>query len=408
MGLRRSAAILVACGCVHLGAALAQRASTAVSVTISVTVPADTPNDGDVFLAGNLMTPAWRPNGVRMDRVENARYATKLELPAAATLEYKFTRGSWDTVEKAESGADISNRRLKVEPGLVVTDVVRRWGAGSGGPGTAAAHTRVGTFREHPDFASAHLTSKRTVIVYLPPNYEAAASAAARYPVLYMHDGQNLFDRATGFGGQEWRIDETAEALIRAGKIQPIIIVGVYNTAARMTEYTPVGASPTPGRSGEDYTRFLVEELKPFIDKTYRTRPGRGDTAVAGSSLGGLISLSMAITHPETFGKAGVVSASLFWNDGQLLKEVEKRGRALTGVKFWVDIGTKEGRTEPGEAVNATVRNARRLIDLFRAAGLVEGTDYFYLEVPDGEHNEKWWAQRMDQMLLYLFPRAGS
>ena len=400
--MRRAAAIVVACLCLS-AAGTGARAVQATAVVVSVSVPQDTPGDSPIYIAGNLLTPAWRPNGVRMDRQADGLYAAKLDLAAGATFEYKFTRGSWETVEKSPVGADISNRRAKIEAGLVINDTVARWGNGASAS-TPPAHTLVGRFKTHANVTSTHLANPRTVMVYLPPDYDAPARATARYPVLYMHDGQNLFDRATGFGGQEWQMDETAEALIASGKIQPLIIVGVNNTAARMTEYTPVGASPAPGKNGDDYARFLIEELKPFVDKTYRTRPGREDTAVAGSSLGGLISLELAMTRPDVFGKAGVVSASLFWNDRQALKQAAALGSKLREVKYWVDMGTKEGGAAPGETVATAVLNARRLVDIFKQSGLVPGRDYVYLEVPDGEHNETWWARRMDQMLMFLFP----
>jgi predicted alpha/beta superfamily hydrolase len=226
-----------------------------------------------------------------------------------------------------------------------------------------------------------------------------------------MHDGQNIFDRATGFGGQEWEVDETAQRLIAEKKIEPLIIVAIYNTSARMSEYTPVGSNPPPQRNGDDYTRFLVDELKPFMDSTYRTRPSRENTAVAGSSLGGLISLGMAFSRPDVFGKAGVVSPSLFWNEGQLLKEAARIGPtgSLREVKFWVDIGMREGSPARGDSISSAVRNTRQLVDEFRKFGLVQGADYFYLEVPDGQHNERSWAKRVDQMLTFLFPaRPGS
>jgi predicted alpha/beta superfamily hydrolase len=386
-----------------------------VTTTIRLVVPAATAGDSVVFLAGNLLSPAWRANGLRMQRLPGGEYSATLQLPVNATFEYKFTRGSWETVEKAPGGGDIPNRRFVVQAGSAITDTVRLWGvptaarAGTAGAASSAisSGTLTGLFRSHPSFASQHLSNRRNVVVYLPPNYEGDSSA--RYPVLYMHDGQNIFDRSTGFGGQEWEVDETAQRLISEKKIEPLIIVAVYNTAARMSEYTPVGANPAPQRSGEDYTRFLVEELKPFIDSTYRTHPSRNNTAVAGSSLGGLISLAMVFSRPEVFGKAGVVSPSLFWNDGQMLKEAARVAPAgsLQGVKFWVDIGLREGSPSRGDSISSAVRNTRLLIYEFRKSGLVEGVDYFYLEVPDGQHNERSWAQRVDQMLMFLFP-AGQ
>jgi predicted alpha/beta superfamily hydrolase len=370
-----------------------------VSVTITVVTPA---RDSGVYVAGNLIAPAWQPAARAMTRSADGRSTVTLELPAGATLEYKFTRGSWATVERTADGADLPNRRITVTAGLAIVDTVRAWAAGAP---SARASTRTGRFVDHRDIASVHLATPRTVTVHLPPGYDDPANRTTRYAVLYMHDGQNLFDRATGFGGQEWEMDETAGRLARDGRIEPLIIVGIDNTGARMTEYTPAGRAGAAGRSGEDYLRFIVDELKPMIDRRYRTKPEREHTGVAGSSLGGLVSLMMALRRPDIFGKAGVISASLFWNGGALLTEAAANPAALRQVRYWVDMGTREGGTARGDTIPTAVRNARRLVASLGAAGLTAARDYFYLEVPGGEHNERSWAARMDRMLVFLYPR---
>ena len=154
----------------------------------------------------------------------------------------------------------------------------------------AAGHTLTGDIRHHEKFRSQFLPTAHDVIVYLPPGYDS--DKRTRYPVLYMQDGQNLFDDATAFS-QEWRLDETAQALITDGVIEPLIIVGIYNAGAhRMDEYTPTrDRRRRAGGKASHYGRMLVEELKPFIDREYRTLPGAASTGVGGSSLGGLVSL---------------------------------------------------------------------------------------------------------------------
>lgn len=183
--------------------------------------------------------------------------------------------------------------------------------------GTAFAqqpHTLTGEIRSHPGFHSNILNNDRDVLIYLPPGYESSKSR--HYSVIYLNDGQNLFDGATSFiPGQEWRVDETAQALIIAGKIEPLIIVGINNAGKdRINEYTPtVDTNYKMGGGADLYGRMLVEELKPFIDSRYRTKPGAKHTGIGGSSLGGLVSLYLALKYPAVFGRAAVISPSVWF-----------------------------------------------------------------------------------------------
>ncbi|MBZ5622069.1 MAG: hypothetical protein LAQ69_25575 [Acidobacteriia bacterium] len=167
--------------------------------------------------------------------------------------------------------------------------------------GAAARPGMTGDFEKHTAYPSKFLPTPRDLIVYLPPGYR---EGNRRYPVLYMHDGQNLFDPATAFAGNEWHVDEVAEQLIAAGKIEPLIIVGIYNTGKeRIKEYTSgMGGKPPL------YARMVVEEVKPFIDSHYRTLQGPDQTGLGGSSLGGLVSLAMGLKYPQVFGKLAIVS----------------------------------------------------------------------------------------------------
>lgn len=264
-------------------------------------------------------------------------------------------------------------------------------------PGAADSerpHTLTGDIRTHEGFHSRYLEHDRTIVVYLPPGYDA--TSAVRYPTLYLHDGQNVFDQATSFG-DEWRVDETAQALITAGAIEPIIVVGVYNAGeARVDEYTPT-ARPTEGDGGHanDYGRMLVEELKPFIDATYKTFPGAANTAIGGSSLGGLLTMHLGLRYPTAFGKLAVLSPSVWWDDRVILAEVD----ALTHKppqRIWLDAGTREGEQ--------VIADARRLRDALVAKGWVLGEDLMYLEADGGEHNEASWAARVGPVLEFLFP----
>lgn len=267
-------------------------------------------------------------------------------------------------------------------------------------PDQASFNLPPGELRLHPDFPSQLLGNARNLSVYLPPGYED--DPFRRYPVLYLHDGQNLFDPSTAAFGVAWDAHTTATRLIHAGRIPPLIMVGLWNTPERLDEYTftrdPVRQV---GGRGELYGRFLVEEVKPFIDRTYRTIPGRDTSGVAGSSLGGLVSLGIARAHRDHFGLCGVISPALWWARSRILRELEQDGVWLPEVRFWLDMGTREGGDRWTQ--RSGVERTRKLAELFDARGLSRGRDYYYVEVKGGQHNESAWAARFDRVLLFLF-----
>lgn len=285
--------------------------------------------------------------------------------------------------------------RLHVAIGLVLL----AWGPAF----SQQPHTLTGDVRLHANFHSNILNNDRNVIVYLPQGYDA--NKKERYSVFYMHDGQNLFDGATSFiPGQEWRVDETAEALIKSKKIEPLIIVGIYNAGMeRVNEYT-AAADPKykAGGRADLYGRFLVEELKPFIDKTYRSKTDAAHTGIGGSSLGGLISLYLGLKYPNVFSRIAVVSPAVWWADNQIVHYTEAQSRKPP-LRIWLDIGTKEGR-DANEA-QKTVADARLLKTALEKKGWKEGGDLKYVEAVDAEHNEKAWAARVAQILEFLFPK---
>ncbi|CAN5265541.1 hypothetical protein BH09GEM1_BH09GEM1_25940 [soil metagenome] len=258
-------------------------------------------------------------------------------------------------------------------------------------------HTLTGDVRAHEAFHSRYLTHDRTVVVYLPPGYDP--ETADRYPVLYLHDGQNVFDRATSFG-EEWQVDESAQRLIMEGEIEPLIIVGIYNTGEhRLDEYTPT-PEVEKGRGGhaDDYGRMLVEELKPFIDNTYKTLPSAASTAMGGSSLGGLLTMHLGLRYPTAFSRLAVLSPSVWWDERVILREVQDLPAALP-LRIWLDAGTAEG--------DATLVNARALRDALVAKGWVLDDNLAYLEAEGGEHNEQSWSARVERVLKFLFPTTG-
>lgn len=262
------------------------------------------------------------------------------------------------------------------------------------------AHTLTGDFCLHPRFHSRFLRADRDVLVYLPPGYDA--NGRKRYPVLYLQDGQNLFDGATSFlPGQEWRVDETATDLITRGIIAPLIIVGIDNTGnERIEEYTPTKAASgmAQGRGGDAglYGRMLTEELKPYIDCHYRTLPDASHTGLGGSSLGGLVSLCLGLQYPKTFGRIAFVSGSAWWDDRVIVRQIRALPAKLS-LRLWLDIGT----AEDADSI-AAVRDLR---DTLTVKGWTVGKDLHYFEAPGAQHNEVAWAERVGPLLTFLFPK---
>lgn len=248
--------------------------------------------------------------------------------------------------------------------------------------------------RLHRQFVSELLPARRDVIVALPPDYFASSR---QYPVLYLQDGQNLFDGSTSFiKGSFWDVQTTADRLIAEGAIEPLIVVGVYNTGVeRMAEYTPMRDRSLGGGKGNLYGRLLIEELKPWVDRTYRTLDGPAHTGVGGSSLGGLESLYIGLTWPQVFGRLAVLSPSVWWAKGGMLQYV-RRTRPEPRPSIWLDIGLSEGP--------AMIKRCDELHRLLERRGWRDGREMRYLRVSGGRHNEDAWGKRVDPFLRFLFP----
>lgn len=235
------------------------------------------------------------------------------------------------------------------------------------------------------------------MIVYLPPGYNDDPSR--RFPVLYLQDGQNLFDQATAFLGNEWGLDETAEQMIEQGVIQPLIMVGIYNVGVRrIGEYTPVRDHRGRGGLARRYGRLLVDELMPFIDRRYRTSGSPADTGLGGSSLGGLVTLYLGLEYPEVFGKLAVMSPSVWWGDRDILQRVRKLKGHLP-LKIWLDVGTAEGRNP-----QRIEQDVAELCQALVSKGWRPGMDLIYHVDAGGGHNELAWGHRVREALRFLFP----
>jgi predicted alpha/beta superfamily hydrolase len=261
-------------------------------------------------------------------------------------------------------------------------------------------HTLTGNIKRHRGFPSNILGNRRDVLVYLPRGYRRLSRR--RYPVLYLHDGQNVFDAATSFSGVEWGVDETAERLIKESLIEPLIIVAVANIGEeRIHEYTPTrgvidAKAKRKKRSkglARKYGHFLIEELKPYIDRKYRTNSDAEFTGLGGSSLGGLVTLAIGILYPHAFSRLMVMSPSIWWDDFAIYRLVDSIGQKPP-LKIWLDTGTAEPGWEQGREL------LKRLVE----KGLKLSTDLQYMEAQSADHSEAAWAMRVEPALRFLFP----
>ncbi len=260
--------------------------------------------------------------------------------------------------------------------------------------GSAGKHPRL---RVHHDLASNYLPEKRDLIVYVPPAYEREPERS--FPVLYLHDGQNLFDGETSFiKGRTWQVREHADAAIEAGEVEPLVIVGIYNTGGRrLAEYTHERSAQMGGGEAEAYGLLVTRELMPWIAANYRVQQDREGTGIGGSSLGGLVTLYLGLRHPEKFGKLAALSPSVWWNHKSILGYLNERAPEIwERPRLWLDVGDREGT----RTLRDTEQLARRLV----ANGWRLGETMHFERVAGGTHDETSWATRVRPMLKFLFP----
>ncbi len=371
-------------------------------LTFKVRVPEYTPPDAKIYIAGNLpVLGPWDPGKIELGRIGTGLYAITLALPVDTELRFKFTRGSWETVEKGLRFEEIGDRTHIVVGDETVSIDVANWRDFAMAPERG---TITGDYEVLDRFEATRLGNRRTVIVLLPPGYREETDR--RYPVLYMHDGQNLFDASTSFIGVEWGVDEAVYRLVEEEQLDPLIVVGVYNTNRRAYEYTPApDANRGDGGGAEFYAEFLVNDLKPYIDEHYRTMPERSHTGVMGSSLGGVCSLYLAWEHGDVFSRIGAMSTSYGWADRDIVRRIEAEPPA-PGTRLWIDMGTDEDRRDRnGDGVPDIMELHRAVRDTLVGHGMKLGRDLKYVEAEGAVHNERAWAARFPRALTFLFPK---
>ena len=328
----------------------------------------------------------WNPSVVRLIKQKDNSREIELTFPVGTSIEYKFTLGSWEKEALNDKGGTPGNSHFTLNKDTEVTVIIKKWG------GVAANKISfkgqiTGMVKYHKNFPVEGLQS-RDVIVWLPPSYEKELTK--RYPVLYAHDGQNLFDPSTSSFGVDWQMDEAADSLIKQGKINEMIIVGIYCTKARMKEYWT-------GDTGKIYMNFVVNQLKPFIDKTYRTLTDRENTATIGSSAGGLISFMLLWEHNDVFSKAACLSPAFYIKDDlDYISPVTGYKGPKKDLKVYIDCGGigLESILLPGAA---------KMISALTKLGYKNEKDYLWLYDKNGEHNESNWALRVWRPLEFLY-----
>ncbi len=425
--LARAAAGLLLVGCTGDPVSTDTTPLTSATCTIRAMVPDGTPT---VYVAGN--TPAlgdWDPSRVAMVGTGSER-SLAFDAPVGSSIEFKLTLGSWATEALDVSGHVGPNHRMTATPGATMVLAVSQFRVDTGqadrGDHAAlsdpAAGGVLGTLVTWKDVTSKHLARSRTVQVWLPPAYDHAQ----RYPVLYMHDGQNLFDPRLAAFGTDWGIDEAIVAGVANGSMPPLIVVAVWNTPDRRREYNPWD------EMGEAYARFLIDELMPRVNADFSTQTGPAHTGTMGSSMGGLISFYLCQKHADVFGLGGCVSTHFPYNAANLaqaqargperagagdsgradspqpardarpliLRDIADGATFPRGPRLWFDFGTV--------GLDAAYEPVQKQVDAWlESQGLVRGRDFESRKYDGADHSERAWRQRAGEALAFLFGNGG-
>ena len=348
-------------------------------------VPAQSASDSNLFVAGSFND--WNPGdkNFRFQKGANGNYAMNAKLNDG-DYEFKITKGSWEKVECNKAGAGIQNRFFKLSSDTTINLVVDEW------QDHFAKKPRVSTASKNVHiidtaFLIPQLSRTRRIWIYLPPDY---STSKKHFPVLYMHDGQNVFDDLTSFAG-EWQVDETLDS-ISAHKKEMIVVAVDHGGSKRINEYCPYDMEKYGKGEGDKYVDFLVKTLKPFIDKNYRTQKDKQNTFIAGSSMGGLISMYAILKYPKVCGGAGVFSPA-FWVGPKIFDDIKTKGEEVNS-KIYFYCGGQEGETMEPDMVKA-----------FEEMRAVSRSIMVSSIRPDGKHTESVWKDEFPLFYLWLIEK---
>lgn len=352
------------------------------------------PSETKVYLTGSIKELGnWHPDQIQMNPCGNHRWGYCIEREAIDAVEYKYTLGSWQKEGADARGQSLPNFVIRANQHATAKDEVLFWTK----PKPVKIVGQVtGELRHHRQLEFEGL-QPRDAIVWLPPGYEDSEQS---YPVLYMHDGQNLFDPRTSAFRVDWQVDETCTRLIAEEKIPPLIVVGITNTSDRTKEYLP-------GEQNKLYQRLFLQKIKPLVDHEYRTKPGRGHTYVGGSSAGGLCAMMQAWEHPEVFSAALCFSPALQIENKErgisidYVQTVRDSPRPEQPLFFYFDNG--------GVGLEATLQpGIEAMLEALAEKDYRENRNYVWILDRDARHTESAWAERFPAALQSLFRYSGK
>jgi predicted alpha/beta superfamily hydrolase len=366
-------------------------AQTQANLTVIVSSP-DLEDTSKVFITGNQIEfGGWHPDKVPLDK-ENGLWKTTFSFEVGTILEFKFTKGSWLNEALDSNGFIPQNYSFSINSDTTVKYTINNWRNGEeeevNYPGQITGEVRYHESMTYPGLLP------RDVIVWLPPGY--SENEDERYQVLYMHDGQNIVDPATNTVTHvDWQVDETLDSLIRKDEIDPTIVVGIYNTSNRRPEYSPTD-------TGYTYMKFVVEKLKPFIDSTYRTKPEREYTAIAGSSMGGIISFMFLWHYNDVFSKAicmspafKVVEPTRSINVNYVDDVINYNG-PRKNIRVYIDNG--------GVGIEQIIQpGIEEMITALESKGYKKGVDYIFMLDKKAVHTESAWAERLPDAIKFIY-----
>lgn len=355
-----------------------------IKVQITVTSNA-IDNDNGIFITGNKPELGnWDPGEISLAMVNDSTWSKEFYFQKDDVIEFKLTKGSWDKEALNLDGSVPGNYIINILRDTSIYLNIKNWKDST----DIIAGQITGQVKYYSNFTGEKVLP-RDIIVWLPPSYDSLANKY--YPVLYMQDGQNIFDPSTSAFGVDWQVDETADSLIKAGAINEIIIVGIYNTNFRSSEYSE-------NDTGYTYLNFIKEELKPFIDSSYRTLPDKINTAIGGSSLGGLISFMMLWENSDVFSKSACLSPAFKISDIDYVKTVKSYSGVKKNIKLYIDNGGigLEQKLQPG---------VDEMLTALKSKGYEERKEILYYQDENAEHNEKAWSKRVWRFLEFFFSK---